>query len=157
MLLNMNLSLISTLLTFLLYVRQTWMTQLILAISLRGVHLQSSFNPKGFCYSYAWSSLQFMKGLSFEWDLSPEKSMDSFLPMFSTGFSSFSVLLLFRIDHLLHLYPWFLMLFHLTQMRLSLSTHLLRCLSLETLLFIIRASILVDRHDPRERKFPWKL
>ena len=98
-----------------------------------------------------------MTGLSFEWDLSPEKSMDSFLPMFSTGFSSFSVLLLFRIDHLLHLYPWFLMLFHLTQMRLSLSTHLLRCLSLETLFFIIRTSILVDRHDSRERKFPWKL
>ena len=33
-LLNVNLSLNQTLLTFLLYVRQTWMTQLILAISL---------------------------------------------------------------------------------------------------------------------------
>ena len=33
-LLNVNFSLNQTLLTFLLYVRQTWMTQLILAISL---------------------------------------------------------------------------------------------------------------------------
>ena len=33
-LLNLNLSLNETLLTFLPYVRQTWMTQLILAISL---------------------------------------------------------------------------------------------------------------------------
>ena len=33
-LLNVNLSLNQTLLTFLLYVRQTWMTQLILTISL---------------------------------------------------------------------------------------------------------------------------
>ena len=31
--LTVNLSLLETLLTFLLYVRQTWMTQLILAIS----------------------------------------------------------------------------------------------------------------------------
>ena len=36
-LLNVNLSLNQTLVTFLLYVRQTWMTQLILAISLWGV------------------------------------------------------------------------------------------------------------------------
>ena len=36
-LLSMNLFLNQTLVTFLLYVRQTWMTQLILAISLRGV------------------------------------------------------------------------------------------------------------------------
>ena len=35
--------------------------------------------------------------------------------------------------HLLHLYAWFLILFYLKKMRLSWSTHLLICLSLETL------------------------
>ena len=44
--LTVNLSLNQTLLTFLLYVRQTWMTQSILTISLWGV--TSSLNPKGF-------------------------------------------------------------------------------------------------------------
>ena len=43
-----NLSLNQTLLTFLLYVRQTYMAQLILVISL----WQVIFNPKGFYYSY---------------------------------------------------------------------------------------------------------
>ena len=41
-----------TLMTFLLYVRQTLMTQMILAISLWVVIF---LYPKGFCYSYAWS------------------------------------------------------------------------------------------------------
>ena len=41
------------------------------------------------------------------------------------------------IKHLLHLRTQFLMLFHLTQMRFSQSTHLLMCLSLETLTSII--------------------
>ena len=41
-----------TLLTFLLYARQTWMTQLILAILCERL---SSFNSKRFCYLYAWS------------------------------------------------------------------------------------------------------
>ena len=59
-LLNVNLSLNQTLLTFLLCVRQTWMTQLILAVSLRkGVFL----NLKGFYYSYTWSY-----SLSLSWD-----------------------------------------------------------------------------------------
>ena len=59
-LLNVNLSLNQTLLTFLLCVRQNWMTQLILAVSLRkGVFL----NLKGFYYSYTWSC-----SLSLSWD-----------------------------------------------------------------------------------------
>ena len=49
-LLNANPSLNQTFLTILLYVRQTWMNQLVLAIFFEGL---SSFNPKGFCYSYA--------------------------------------------------------------------------------------------------------
>ena len=49
-LLNVNVSFNQTLLTFLLYMRQTWMTQLILAIF--------SFNPERFYYSCM--VLQFM-------------------------------------------------------------------------------------------------
>ena len=44
----------------------------------------------------------------------------------------------FSVDHLLRLYARFLILFHLTQMRFSPSTHLVTCLSLETLTSIIR-------------------
>ena len=62
------------------------------------------------------------------------KKLHRFLLMFLTGFTSLSVLLLFfSIDHLLCLFGWFLILFYLTQMRFSWSTHLLMCLSLETL------------------------
>ena len=43
----------------------------------------------------------------------------------------------FSIDHLFHLCTWFLIVFHLTQMRFSRSTHLLMFLSLGTLTFII--------------------
>ena len=42
------------------------------------------------------------------------------------------------IDHLLRLYAQFLILFHLTWMKFSQSTHLLMCLSLETLTSIIK-------------------
>ena len=51
--LTVNLSLNQTLLTFFLCVRQTWMTQLILSISLWGL---SSFNSNRFCYSFTRSS-----------------------------------------------------------------------------------------------------
>ena len=52
------------------------------------------------------------EGLPFARDLSQENSADSYL--FSTGFTSLSVLLFFPfIDHLLHLCPRFLILFHL--------------------------------------------
>ena len=53
-----------------------------------------------------------------------------FLLMFSSCFISLGVLLSFSsIDYLLCLDPQILMPFHLTQMRFSLSTHLLMCLS----------------------------
>ena len=42
------------------------------------------------------------------------------------------------IDHLLRLHAWFLMVFHVTQMLFSRSTHLLMFWSLETLTSIIR-------------------
>ena len=75
----------------------------------------SSFNPKGFYYSYAWScSLRerrafFCKGLI-------SRKFCGFLRMFSTGFTSLSVLLLFplsmhrfsipsKIDEVLSIYP----------------------------------------------------
>ena len=45
------------------------------------------------------------------------------------------------IDHLLRLCARFLILFHLTQMRFSRSTHLLMFLSLETLTSIIRTGL----------------
>ena len=53
---------IQTLLTFVLYVRQTRLTQLILAIFSEGL---SSFNTKVFCYSYAWSCSLCEGGTSF--------------------------------------------------------------------------------------------
>ena len=69
--------------------------------------------------------------------------------MFSTGFTSLNVLLLFPIDRLLRLCAWFLILFHLMYMRFSRSTHLLMYLSLETLTFIVRTGlpILVELID----------
>ena len=44
----------------------------------------------------------------------------------------------YSIAHLLCFYVWFLILFHLTLMRFSLSTHLLMCLSLDIFTSIIR-------------------
>ena len=44
------------------------------------------------------------------------------------------------INYLLHLCAWFLILFHLTQMRFYRSTHLL-CLSLESLTSIIKTGL----------------
>ena len=62
-----------------------------------------------------------------------------FLFMFSTGFISLSVLLLFPLSiyHLLRLCAQFFILFHLTQMRFSQSSHL----SLETLMLITRTGV----------------
>ena len=70
--------------------------------------------------------------------------------MFSSGFISLSVLLFFpSIDQLPHICAQFFILFHLTQMRFSLSTHWLMFLSLETLTSIIRTGlpILVELID----------
>ena len=69
--------------------------------------------------------------------------------MYSTGFISLSVLLLFSsINHLLHLCARFLILFYLTYMRFSQYTHLL-FLSLETSTSITRTGLpnLVEQID----------
>ena len=90
-LLIVNLSLNQTLLTF-FWVRQTWLTQLILALSLWKV----IFNSKGFWYSYVWSCSLCERRTSFCTRLISRK-LCRFLFMFSTGFTSLSVLLLFPL------------------------------------------------------------
>ena len=68
----------------LLYVRQAWMIQLILVISLWGV--LSSFNPKGFYHSHGWSHSS-CEGRTFSYTgLIPWK-LCRFLLMFWTGFT----------------------------------------------------------------------
>ena len=75
-LLNVNISSNQALLIFLLSVRQTWMTQLILAISLWWVIF---LNAKRFYYSYGWScSLCERKGFLFH-RIYLENSADSYL------------------------------------------------------------------------------
>ena len=83
-LLIVNLFLNQTLLTFLLYLRQTWMPQLILATSLRG------FNLKGFYYLFAWSRSLSERRTSFCTDVSLEMSADSYLCFRQTIFHSVS-------------------------------------------------------------------
>ena len=63
-----------------------------------------------------------------------------FFLTFSTGFTSLCLTSFSPIDHLC-LYPRFFILFHLTEMRFSRSTHLLMCLPLETLTSILRTDL----------------
>ena len=97
----------------LLCLRQTWMTQLILVIYLERL---SSFNPKRFQYSYAWSR-SLCEGNAFAWDLSLENSADSYLHFRLALLHSLSYFFS-TINHLLHLCAWFLILFHLIQIRI---------------------------------------
>ena len=83
------------------------------------------FNPKGFYYSYAWSH---------SLDVSLENSADY---VFNWLYFTYCLTSFSSVDHLLHLYAQILILFHLTYMRFSRSTHLQMCLSLETLASII--------------------
>ena len=80
------------------------------------------------------------EGLPFARDLSLENSAGSYLCFrlvyFTQCLSSFS-----SIDHLLQLCAQSFILFHLTLMRFSRSTHLLMFLSLETLTSIIRTGL----------------
>ena len=71
-----NLSLNQTLLTFLLCVKQTWMTQLILAISLRGYLLLIWKDSSTHMYDLA---VYVKEGLPFALDVSVENSADSYL------------------------------------------------------------------------------
>ena len=82
-----NLSLNQTLLVFFLCVRQIWMTQLILAISLPLIWKDSSTHMHGIV-------VYVTKGLPFASDLCLENSADYFL-WFWLDFDWFCVLLLF--------------------------------------------------------------
>ena len=74
--LNLSLSLNQTLLTFLLYVKQTWMTQLIVNFSVRGylplIRKDSVTHMHGL-------AVYVKEGLPFARDLSLENSADSYL------------------------------------------------------------------------------
>ena len=106
-----NLSLNQTLVTFLVCVRQIWMNQLILLISLWGVIFLYSKRILLLIYMilqfmwkkdfllhriYLWKALQILTYV-FDW---------LYLAQCLTSFSS--------INHLLHLHAYFLILFHLT-------------------------------------------
>ena len=73
-LLIVNLSLNQTLLTFWLYVKQTWMTQLILAISLPLIRKDSTTH-----LHMHGLAVYVREGLPFVWDLSLESSAGSYL------------------------------------------------------------------------------
>ena len=119
---NVDLSWNQTLLTFLLYGRQTWITQLILAISLwQIIFLQSKRILWFICIVHVNG------GLPFAWDLCLENlqilnHVFDWL-YYTQGLTSFS-----SVNHLSWLYAWFFILFHLTLMGLSQSTHLPMCL-----------------------------
>ena len=92
----------------------------------------SSFNPKRFYYSYAWSCSLCEERTSFCTGLNTRK-LCRFLLMFLIGFTSFSLTSFSSINHLLPLFERLLVLFHLTSIKFSWSTPLLMCLSLATL------------------------
>ena len=85
--LDVNFSLNQTLFTFLLYVRQTWMTQLVLAIFLWGViFLQSERIP----FLIHGLAVYEKKRFLFTRDLSLENSLDSYLCFWLALFHSVS-------------------------------------------------------------------
>ena len=96
----------------------------------------SSFSPKAFCYSYAWSCSLCEGRTSFCTVLISTKLYEIFF-VFSTGFTSFSVLFLFRLS---------ITFSSLCTVFDAISTHQLICLCLKTLTPIIRTNqhILMD-------------
>ena len=82
----------------------------------------------------------YVKGLPFAWDLSLENSADSYLCFWLVLLHSVSCFFS-SINHLACLCAPFFILFHLTWMRFPWSTHLLMCLSLESLTSIIRTGL----------------
>ena len=131
----MNLSLSQTLLTFLLYVRQTWVTQLILAISLwRFIFLSYKRILVLICMV---SQFMWRKNFIFRWHVSLEDSADSYLCFRLALLHLMSYF--FFLYHLLHLFARFFILFHRTHSINPL--HQPMCLFLETLTFIKRSII----------------
>ena len=92
-LLNVNFSLNQTLVTFLLNLKQTWMTHWFWQFHCVGL---SSFNSKRFYQSYSWSRSLCEKRTSSFMGLVSRKLCRFFL-MFSTSFTSLSILLLFPL------------------------------------------------------------
>ena len=121
---------------------------------------------KRFYFSYLWTcrlckeGTSFCKGLIF-------RKFYGFLFIVSVDFTSFGVLLHFPLPITIFFWVWLFMLFYLTSMRFSQSTHLLLYWSLETLMFIIRISkpILVEdlcynfstSNDPTQIDFPTQI
>ena len=89
----MNLFLDQIFLTSLLYMRETWMSRLILQFLVEGF---SSFNLNGFCYSYAWPWSLCEIRIPFCMGLVSRKHC-RFLIMSLTGFTSLCVLLPFPL------------------------------------------------------------
>ena len=92
---NVNLSLNQVLLKFLIYVKGTWMTQVI-AVFFFCKRL-SSFNLKGFCCSYTCSSSLCESTTSCCTGLITIKICE-FLFKFLSGFTSFCIFLLFPLS-----------------------------------------------------------
>ena len=104
------------------------------------------FNPKGFQYSYAWSHSLCERRTFFCTAQERRSYLQKTLQIltyvfnwlyFTQYLTSFSFS---SIDHIRRLCALFLILFYLTQKRFSRSAHLLMCLSLETLMSIIRTA-----------------
>ena len=99
----------------------------------------SSFNPKGFCYSYAWSCSSCEEWTSFCKGRISRKLCGFFFYLCdSLYFIQCLTSLSSIVYHPLRLYAQLLMLFYLAYMRFSKWTDLLMCLSLETLTYITR-------------------
>ena len=127
----MNRSLNQTLLLFFLYVRQIWMTRLILELPCEKL---STFNLKGFCYSYARAVYVKVMIRTCNFLDDSEDSYFCFqLALLHPVFFVFSFSLLSSSFSSL-------MLFHLTYMRLSQSNNQLIYMSLKTLTFIIKTA-----------------
>ena len=107
----------------------------------------SSFNLNRFYCSYAWSCSLCEGRISFNKKLISRKLCRSLL-VFDWLYFTQCLTFFSSINHLA--YAQFLILFHLTYMRFSRSTHLLMWLSWETLTSIIRTHwpILVELTDP---------
>ena len=106
-LLNIILPLNQTLLIFMLYVRKTWMTQSILAISLSRVIF---FNLTGFYYSYVRSCSLCEKRTSFCTGPITRK-LCGFVHIFRTSFTSLSFLLFSLLSITFFFIPHFLFYF----------------------------------------------
>ena len=73
----------------------------------------SSFNSRRFCYSYAWFC-SLCERRSFFYTGFISRKCCRFLPMFLIGFTSLCLTFFSSINHLLHRYAQFFILFHLT-------------------------------------------